>query len=388
MRIVNIAPNAPYNENWGYQENLLPKYQKLLGNDVVLITSCRKHQDGVIVETDEEDKVMEDGVRLIRKKQSFVINKTISNYLGYIRIYELLENIQPDLVFFHGLISWSINDVIKYKEKHKSCVVVQDNHMDYNIGFQTNSIKKKILRLWYRLLNKHSIKYVEKVYGVTPWRKTYASDYFHIPENKLDVLIMGADDERIDFAHRKEIRVYLREKYGVRKNDFLIVTGGKIDRKKGIDVLADACKLIDNVKLIVFGQVSKDMDEYFKGLSDYKDKIILIGWIDADKVYDYYFASDLVFFPGQHSVLWEQACATKVPCVFARWEGMNHVDAGGNSDFVYPVTMENVKEKIEELLFTPKYYRMKSIAESNATDVFLYSKIAEKSLECIKAEWE
>ena len=36
MKIVHIAPNAPYNDYWGYQDNLLPKYHKKLGHDVTV----------------------------------------------------------------------------------------------------------------------------------------------------------------------------------------------------------------------------------------------------------------------------------------------------------------------------------------------------------------
>ena len=63
MKIVHIAPNAPYNENCGYQENLLPKYHKKLGNEVTLITTNTMHEDGQIVETECCDKVLDDGVQ-------------------------------------------------------------------------------------------------------------------------------------------------------------------------------------------------------------------------------------------------------------------------------------------------------------------------------------
>ena len=63
---------------------------------------------------------------------------------------------------------------------------------------------------------------------------------------------------------------------------------------------------------------------------------------------------------------------------------MEHVNNGGNSDFIDEVTVENIKDKILELKFTNKYYQMKKVANSCATDVYLYSKIAEKSLEHAK----
>ena len=107
-----------------------------------------------------------------------------------------------------------------------------------------------------------------------------------------------------------------------------------------------------------------------------------IGWLGADKVYDYFFAADLAFSPGQHSVLWEQACAAKVPCVFEKWDGMDHVNNGGNAEFISPVTVETIQAELSALHFTPKYEKMKEIVASSATDIYLYSRIAEKSLEC------
>lgn len=384
MRIVHIAPNAPYNENWGYQENILPKYHRKMGHDVTLITSCFKHENGKIVDTAEEDRVQEDGVRLIRRKQRRLISRTISNCVAYIPVYGLLKEINPDFIFFHGLISWSVMDAVRFKKSKPSCIIVQDNHMDYNIGYSSDTLRKKLLRSWYRYLNHRSIGFVARVYGVTPWRKTYAADYFHIPEDKLDVLIMGADDVKIDFSRKQEIRQEIRNRYGINDETFLIVTGGKIDKNKKTDVLVKACADIQGIKLLVFGQIADDCEDYFRGLFHRKDNIIYAGWIDANKVYDYYLAADLVVFPGQHSVLWEQACACKVPCLFARWDGMEHVNNGGNSAFIDDVSVVGIQSKIQELLFTNTYYKMKTVAESEKTDVFLYSNIAKKSLETVE----
>lgn len=387
MKIVHIAPNAPYNDYWGYQENLLPKYQKKLGHDVTLIITNKMHKDGNIVDIPCNDYMLNDGVRVIRKAYKHYRLSKITNFLTYIPVYELLEELKPDFIFYHGLISFSIFDVVKYKKRHSDCVVVEDNHLDYNIGNSADTLKLKIIRLWGRFINKHSIGYVAKVYGVTPWRKTYAEEYFKIPKSKTDVLIMGADDEKMNLDKRNDLRKKIRKKYNICNNDFLIVTGGKIDHKKNIDILMEACANLDNVKLIVFGSVSDDIKNRFEELSNHKN-IIYIGWISADSVYEYFYAADLVFFPGQHSVLWEQACASKIPCVFKKWEGMDHVNNGGNSEFIQTATVEDIQNKINELHFTEKYNRMKGAAESEKTDIYLYSNIAKKSLEEYKQNAE
>lgn len=385
MKIVHIAPNAPYNDYWGYQENLLPKYQKKSGHDVTLIITNTMHRDGKIEEIEPCEYHLNDGVRVIRVAKKKTIHPWLTRLKSYLPIYHYLEEIQPDFIFYHGLVSNTIYDVIRYKKHcNPACVIVQDNHMDYNIGIKGKTLKEKLYRAYYRYVNRNSIKYVDKVYGVTPWRKAYAEDFFQIPKEKTAVLIMGADDEKIDFANRKEIREKIRAFHGISDEDFLITTGGKIDKKKKIHLLMEACQNISNVKLLIFGQVNADIKNEFDTLLEKNPNIIYIGWVDADKVYDLFFASDLVFFPGQHSVLWEQACASKVPCVFEKWEGMEHVNAGGNSDFVTPVEVNTLRTKIKELCYTEKYFEMKKIAESNATDIYLYSKIAEKSLECAK----
>ena len=384
MNIVHIAPNSTYNDYWGYQENLLPKYQKKLGHDVILITSVKRHENGLVVEGDTGDYILSDGVRVVRRRYNRIFTKLLTNVIASIHVKDILDEINPDLVFFHGLISCTIFEVIKYKKEHPHCLIVQDNHMDYNIGFKQKTIKQRIMRCWYRLINKKSSKYVEKIYGVTPWRKEYAKDFFQIPENKLDILIMGADDECMHLNQRNDIRNMIRNKYDIKKDEFLIVTGGKIDKKKKIDVLIRASLNLPKVKLLIFGSVAEDIKEEFRHLIEESNNVIMIGWVDSNEVYKYFYAADLVFFPGQHSVLWEQACASKVPCIFEKWPGMEHVNNGGNSDFVFPITVEVIQQKLSELIFTDKYYAMKSVTESDNTDVFLYSEIAKKSLECLE----
>ena len=89
-------------------------------------------------------------------------------------------------------------------------------------------------------------------------------------------------------------------------------------------------------------------------------------------------------FPGTHSVLWEQACACKVPCMFKRWPDMEHLNNGGNSVFIDDITVDRLKAYIEKYHYTDDYYEMKENANSNKTDIYLYSKIAEKSLDVVK----
>jgi hypothetical protein len=61
---------------------------------------------------------------------------------------------------------------------------------------------------------------------------------------------------------------------------------------------------------------------------------------------------------------------------------MDHVDSGGNARFLDGRTPEQLRELILQLRFTPEYQQMLTAARSEKTDIYLYSRIAEKSLEC------
>ena len=383
MKIIHVAPNAPYEEGWSYQENLLPKYQAKLGHQVILAVSTERHLEPKQGNCSFEDYQSPDGFRVIRQPICLYPLPFLRRVLRFLDVYELFCREKPDVIFHHGLISPTIRQAVRYKKAvNPDCVLIQDNHMDYNIGFTTDRLKGKILKIIYSRLYRSVDPYIDKVYGVTPWRVQYARDIFGVPAEKTDVLIMGADDDRLDFANRDALRAEHRQRFGVTDEEFLIVTGGKIDAKKKIHLLMDAVKDLTNVKLLICGSATPDFKEEYE--KHFNSNVIDAGWISSEEFYGYFFGADLVFFPGQHSVLWEQACASKIPCVFGKWEGMDHVDNGGNARFLDCDSPERIRELIESLRFTPDYQKMLSAAQSEKTDIYLYSRIAEKSLECAK----
>lgn len=381
LKIIHVAPNAPYEEGWSYQENLLPKYQAKLGHEVILVVSTQRHRQSNQANDSFEDYQSDYGFRVIRQPIRLHPLPFLRRALQSLDVYRLFCEEKPDVIFHHGFISPTIRQAVRYKKDvNPQCVIIQDNHMDYNIGFTPDHWKGRILRWIYRRLHRSTAPYIDKVYGVTPWRQQYAQEIFGVNPDKTDVLIMGADDEQLDFENRDRYRCELRQKYGIGDEDFLIVTGGKIDVRKKIHLLMDAVKDLPKVKLLICGTATADFAEEYA--SHLNSNVIDAGWIPSEQLYGFFFASDLAFFPGQHSVLWEQACASKVPCVFGKWEGMDHVDNGGNACFLSCDSAEAVKARIQDLQFTPEYQKMLSVARSEKTDIYLYSRIAEKSLEC------
>lgn len=383
MKIIHFCLAAAYVEGWGYQENILPKFHVRFGNEVYIITSE--------YEFDNQHKktkrhcmryINDDGVQVIALKNSKRYGY-YSKFNDYDGVLKELYRINPDVIFVHGGQFVALKDIIQYVKKNKNVKLYIDHHADfYNSPVDTLKnliLQKCIYGYWMR----RAIRYTEKYWGVTPWRCQYLNQVCKIPNNKINLLVMGGDDDYIHLEKMPQLRSEIRQQLNISENDFVIVTGGKIDKMKNIHLLMQSVSEIGNkqIKLIAFGNPSDDMKETINSFSA-APNIRYLGWIQSDKAYDYFLASDLACFPGTHSVLWEQACACGIPGIFKHWEGMHHVDVGGNVAFLYKDSAEEIKQVILSLYNNKdKYNEMKKVAEEIGIPTFSYKEIARRAIE-------
>lgn len=382
LKVLHLCLASFYIDNYSYQENLLPKYHKKMGYDVEIIASLYtfdKTGKGCFLEKGGS-YINEYGIlvtRLEYKKCKY--SKRLRLYEG---TYKAIEKAKPDIIFIHGCQFLDIYNVVKYVRKNPSVKVYVDNHADFSNSARTwlskNILHKIIWKRCAHLIDPYTIKF----YGVLPARVDFLRYIYKIPEDKIELLIMGADDEKVVEAKKEDVKRSIREKYNINENDFLIMTGGKIDNaKKQTLLLMEAVKRIesDNIKLIVFGSVIEELKEKVNALADGK-KVQYIGWIPAEEIYKYFAASDLVVFPGRHSVFWEQVAGLGIPMIVKYWSGTTHVDVGGNCEFLYNDLVDEIKEKIERIAFNKDVYnKMKKVAEAGA-EKFSYMSIAKQSL--------
>ena len=91
-------------------------------------------------------------------------------------------------------------------------------------------------------------------------------------------------------------------------------------------------------------------------------------------------ASDLGVFPGTHSVLWEQYTGLGVPCIFGEWDGIKHLDVGGNCVFVS--SRDDLFNQLKHILFDVMAYKeMLASAKAKGPESFSYTAIANKAIE-------
>ena len=334
---MHICLGNYYADNFGYQENLITKYHKRDGFEVSILASRINFnkKDGSVFLDHPREYVNDDGISVKRIDYRFSSNKLLLKICQILKMYkgvsEHLEDEMPDIIFLHNAQFLDVYKVLQFKKKNPKVKIYADNHGDL-VNSARNFLSKYILHgvIWRVLLNRLE-PYCEKFWGVTPNRCDFLTDVYKIAPNKVGLLPLCADSENIHIEDKTQIRDQIRKRFQIAESDFLLITGGKIDEKKKTHNLIEAIVKLDDpaLKLLVIGVPDKEMKSVLEKYLN-SELIKMAGWVEADTVYDYFLASDLGVFPGTHSVLWEQAVGSGLPCIFKKWPGMTHVDVGGN----------------------------------------------------------
>ena len=381
MKIVHVCLVGVYTEGWSYQENFLSKYHAKLGNRVTLISNMLMYDDaGKKVEAKETSYINDVNVKVIRLKEKK--GKPLSKFQRYPDLYQKLVEEEPDIIFVHGCQFLDTDQIIKYKTVYPKTKIYVDNHADFSnsaSGWISQNILHKII---WRRSAKRLLPVTEKFYGVMPSRVDFLEKIYSLPKEKIELLVMGADDEKVEAALDPAVKSRIRKQYGIADEDFLIITGGKIDLAKRQTLLlmkAVNNLSIPNVKLLVFGSV---VDELKNEVSELCSAAVqYIGWVDSKITDQYFAAADLVVFPGRHSVFWEQVAGMGIPMVCKYWEGTTQVDVGGNVRFIQHDSVEEITDILQGIIQNEDVYaKMKSIAQSKGKETFSYREIAKRSI--------
>lgn len=382
MKIVHLCLSSFFIDNYSYQENMLPKYHVKQGHGVTVIASLVSFDKfgKPCLLSGESSYITSDNFKVIRldyKKPLYQINKYIRLYRN---TYTKIKSESPDLIFIHDFSFFDILSVIFYIYNNRKVKVFVDCHTDF-INSAQSWISKYIFHyfLW-MCIGKILSNFVVKFYGVTPLRCDFLRDVYRIDKSKIELLVMGVDDDILKGKVVDEIRLKLTKRLNFKNDDFIIVTGGKIDDKKNIHLVMQAVANLglEKVKLVVFGVVAPEMRSVFERLL-LNSNINFIGWLDTDEIIDLFISSDLIVFPGTHSVLWEQAVGIGKPCIFKYWHGMDHVDMGGNCRFLYEDSVVELELLLSKLIYSDEYFEMTNVA-FKVKESFYYSTISKRAL--------
>ena len=156
----------------------------------------------------------------------------------------------------------------------------------------------------------------------------------------------------------EENKLYLREKYNIAKDDFLLIYVAEFSKRKNQKFLIDSMKFLinegyNNVRLLLLGDgvLLNDMKEYSKNLG-IEDNIIFKGYIK--EVYNYYQVSDICVSSSRIEGLpfnIMEAMSTGLPVIASKIKGHIDLVTHGENGFLYEYNNVNEFCNYVEILY-------------------------------------
>lgn len=220
-----------------------------------------------------------------------------------------------------------------------------------------------------------------KIIGVSHEASRALSRLYFLRKGKVHTVLNGVDTDY--FMPDEKRRNYIRNKFGIRDGEKLLLTLGTVNKEKGhhlvVKALPEILKNIKDVKLMIVGDGDysgkiKKMVERF-GVSD---RVIFPGFIPHHQTADYYNAADLYILPtlrieGLPFALIE-AMACRKPVISSKKGGIpSAVDHQENGILIPTGDVGKLTKNIEFLLTHPQEVsrmarnaREKAIREMNS----------------------
>lgn len=347
MKIVHITISAPFIDGWGYQENILTQYLQKAGAENYVIASATDFPNYLKPEIINEIKAKGTNYTLCGITIRRIATKKLTTSFVYTKgLKEVLEDINPDVIFHHNFNCTSMPICARFA-KHHQIPMVCDNHAD--------SINMSRNRLWawlyYKMLIRGACKLymnqIYKAYGVTHSRCSFIHDYYGLSREKIDFLPIGADVNEADTISAKDI---LRNEYGFTSTDFVVVSGGKMGIGKGTDQLIKAVESLHqkypHIKLVLFGKFE---DEDTANQAKCSKVTRVYGWCDRNKTLELLKLSDVACWPIHHTTLIEDAVSVCTPIINKKTGTTEHL-LNGNGLGIISGTKAELESGLSKIL--------------------------------------
>lgn len=316
MKIIHW--DEMFHPDFGYQINLLSKFQAAQGHEVIIMTSEKINEHPTFssfankVDIEKEDKIFSEkyNVQIVRLPIYGFYSGRVLYKPGYL---EKIKDYNADVLFCHT------NDTlsgmwITLNYRKLNMPIVFDNHM---LKMASKNPLSKVFRFLFRKIITPIIQR-EKFKVIRTQDDDYVNSELGIPSELTPYISFGSDT--MQFYQSETANLEFRENNGIDPQDFVICYAGKITKTKGLDILADAIqeKFLSDKKVtfMLIGNIQSEEEiailEKFKKSSN---KILFFPTQKYENLPRFYQATDLFIFPKQCSLSFFDVQACGVPVI-------------------------------------------------------------------------
>lgn len=261
------------------------------------------------------------------------------NPINWVSTAKYINNLKPDILltrFWIPFLAPSLGTVLKYTKKHTQNIAIVDNAIPHEKRFGDTGLTNYYLKQNHKFIALS--KSVERdLNEMLPNAKVY----YH-PHPVYDRFPLKID------------KIQARKKLNISDKDKIILFFGFIRDYKGLDILLESMKFIDdNIKLLIAGDVYGSFEKYDKIIKNngLEERVIkIIDYIPDEEVSIYFSASDLCVQPyrsATQSGIANISTHYNIPIIAT--------DVGGLKEVIEPfnigkiVTKANEKELSEKI---------------------------------------
>ena len=315
-----------------------------------------------------------------RDNLDLTFEKSDNNFKKYMdKVYENIKDLEFDFLIIEGGDITGYEYLLKRFPKEKCLVHIHGDALG------DNNINKDI---YYKFLA--ISKYTEKL---------IMSDNI-IPKSQIELLYNSIKLEDFNKKISEDEKIALRKKYGIEKDDVVIMFVGRTIRQKGVKELILAFKQLKNIdksKILIVGsanygaKVKTDFDYELEEISkDIKEKIKFTGYVDNTELYKIQNISDIAVVPS----MWEELFGLVVPENMASGLPLVVTKSGGipeivdnESAFVVEKNQDlikNLSNKLDLLIENPDLRRKMGEAGRKRAELFGMDKYLDNFCEIMK----
>jgi UDP-glucose:(heptosyl)LPS alpha-1,3-glucosyltransferase len=181
---------------------------------------------------------------------------------------------------------------------------------------------------------------------------------YHIPRENIVSILNGVDTGLFNPSNRGKYGQAIREKYGISKNDFIVLFVGHEFERKGLNVVFEVLSTLDNkkVRLLVVGNDKEHSFKEKRKAMGLENQVVFAG--GAKEVEKYYAAADVLVLPAAYEpfgLVVSEAMASGLPVIVSKTAGAAEIIKDGiNGLVIDPLRItEDMKRCLSLLIEKP-----------------------------------
>ena len=248
------------------------------------------------------------------------------NFAVYpLMVERLRSNLHAKSVYTLHFTSWSFN--LSGDKEHLMQILEQQHDNREKYIYKTFVEEKEFM-----------LKYCDRVIAIAQHSYDMIHYFYGIPKEKLSLVLNGCTFPKT--LRNKKRGLALRQKYGFKMSDKIMVFCGRLDSIKGIVNLIDAFRVLSNemndIRLVVIGE--GNFKSCFKFADGLWNKITFTGFLKKDKIMEFYEMADYGVVPSIHEefgyVALEMMMAG-LPIIANNTTGLKNITENGKYGLLY-----------------------------------------------------